>query len=591
MQFSLNSKFKSLDPFTTTLPDLTILTGVNGAGKTQILSAIMENKASVSDNGFELNPKRYVTHQTLAPNDSSIVTRQSLLQDVDNLWSQFQSFRQNYQQNPNFQLSQFVQDPKQRTLLGGMATKSSKDITDLTQEDLYTHFPLHLDTGDIFYQNFSTLFKRYQNKLDDNRYKRFLTKEYNEKSVTYLTEEKFIAEYGEAPWDFVNKILKEANLDYFINSPVGLDRDAPFELKLVNNLTQVEVKFSDLSSGEKVLMSLALALYNSKFATEFPKLLLMDEPDASLHPSMSKQFLDVIQNVFVKDKGVKVIITTHSPSTVALAPEESLYVVNKNGQRLEKSTKDQALKILTAGVPSFSVNYENRRQVFVESKYDVIFYEKIYNKLKSNLIKDISLNFISSGVAGIGNCDQVIDIVDRLTSFGNKFIFGIIDWDRKNKPNEHVLVLGHSERYSLENYIFDPILLCAILLSERIIERTDLGLTNNETYSEFRNLSNTQLQFMSDFIMGRVSDKFDTTKSVTKRVVYVNKSEVMVPEWYLENQGHALEAIIKAKFPQLNKFNKEEGLKKEIIYKIIDDIPEFIPHDLLILFQKIQDMD
>src|SRR5690606_21408835 len=140
----------------------------------------------------------------------------------------------------------------------------------------------------------------------------------------------------------------------------------PFELKLINTFNQSEVKFSDLSSGEKVLMSLALALYNSKFDIEFPRVLLMDEPDASLHPTMSKQFLEIIENVFVKEKGVKVIITTHSPSTVALAKEEDLFVVNKTGVRIEKTTKDKALKILTSGVPSFSVNYENRRQVFVE---------------------------------------------------------------------------------------------------------------------------------------------------------------------------------------------------------------------------------
>ncbi|SDX56451.1 AAA family ATPase [Hymenobacter psychrophilus] len=590
MLLNLPVKYKSLDPFNLNLPDLTILTGVNGAGKTQILSAIIETKASVSENNQELNPKKYVTHQTLSPNDSNIITRQSSLQEIEDIWNPYHNFQQQNKLR-QYNLNQFVNDPKQVKILVDIANKTNKDINELSQEDVYLHRPIHITSDDIFYQNFSGLFKRYQDKFDENRYQRFISVENNDKSIIYLSNEDFITENGEAPWDFVNKIIKEANLDYHINSPSGIHRDAPFELKLVNNITGTEVKFSDLSSGEKVLMSLALALYNSKFSIEFPKVLLMDEPDASLHPSMSKQFLDVILNVFVKDKGVKVIMTTHSPSTVALAPEESLFVVNKSGQRLEKSTKDHALKILTSGVPSFSVNYENRRQVFVESKYDVIFYEKIYNKLKSKLIKDISLNFISSGVAGAGNCDQVIDIVERLTSFGNKFVFGIIDWDIKNNPQGHILVLGHSERYSLENYIFDPILLCALLLSERLIERADLGLTNNETYSEFRNLSNPQLQLMSDFIINKVSDGFDITKSSMKKVIYGNNSEISIPEWYLENQGHNLEAIIKNKFPQLNKFNKEEGLKKEIINKIIDDIPEFIPKDILDLFHSIQDMD
>ncbi|MEJ7661344.1 MAG: hypothetical protein WKG07_17945 [Hymenobacter sp.] len=242
MQFSLNSKFKSLDPFTISLPDLTILTGVNGAGKTQILSAIMDNKASVTENNSELNPKKYVTHQTLAPNDSSIVTRQSLLQDVDNIWNQYSSFQQNHKQNANYQLQQFIPDQAQIKLISNVASKTSKQISELSQEDIYIHYPVNIVTGDIFYQNFSTLFKRYQNKLDDNRYRSFLNEKYNRSHLNYQTDDEFIQEYGEAPWQFVNKILKEANLDYFINSPEGSDRDAPFELKLVNNLTSVEVE-------------------------------------------------------------------------------------------------------------------------------------------------------------------------------------------------------------------------------------------------------------------------------------------------------------------------------------------------------------
>src|SRR5207247_9494265 len=121
-------------------------------------------------------------------------------------------------------------------------------------------------------------------------------------------------------------------------------------------------------------MSLALSLYNSNFDIEFPKIRLMNEPDAHLHHSMTRKFLDVIQNVFVNEKGVKVIMTTHSPSTVALAPEESIFLMNKTTPRIAKANKDEALRILTSGVPTLSINYENRRQVFVESKYDVEFY-------------------------------------------------------------------------------------------------------------------------------------------------------------------------------------------------------------------------
>ena len=151
--------------------------------------------------------------------------------------------------------------------------------------------------------------------------------------------------------------------------------------------------------------------------------------------------------------------------------------MNKTSQRIEKTTKDKALKVLTDGIPSFSINYENRRQVFVESPLDVIFYEGLYNRLSKHLEPEISLSFISSGEsrtdkngAKISNCGQVENIVSTLRSAGNKFIWGIIDWDGKNKGSEFVVVLGNGNRYSIENYLFVPILLSALLLREKLLQ-------------------------------------------------------------------------------------------------------------------------
>src|SRR5690606_25891090 len=128
------------------------------------------------------------------------------------------------------------------------------------------------------------------------------------------------------------------------------------------------------------------------------KVLLMDEIDSALHPQMSKRLISVLYSYFYKELKIKVIISTHSPSTVAFAPENSLLIMRKNEEpRLIKVDKDAALKELTIGVPSFSINYENRRQVFVESKYDVEYYGALYDIFKNYLNKEISLNFIASG--------------------------------------------------------------------------------------------------------------------------------------------------------------------------------------------------
>lgn len=595
MKLNLTTKYKSLTPpLSIDLPDFTILTGVNGAGKTHLLSGLATGFIQLTDNGAVLNPQngntcKYVSSHSLTPNDSAVITREHLNANTQNLWNQYNQFLTHSKQNPNRQLQHDIGDVKKRKIVERILQEAKKDLKDLTADDFYKFYPL--DDGqqnDVFYQNFSSLFKRYQDRYDNNRYRRYCHVNEGQTEIEFLPDEEFYKKYGEAPWDFVNRIITGAKLDYHINSPHNTNRDAPFELKLVNNFNGAEIQFNELSSGEKVLMSLALALYNSKFDLELPKVLLKDEPDASLHPSMSKQFLDVLERVFVKDKGVKVIVTTHSPSTVALCNEDNLFVMNKTGQRVEKITEDKALKILTAGVPSLSINYENRRQVFVESKYDVFFYERVYDKLRANLFSDISLNFISSGVGGAGNCDQVKDVVNKLSSFGNKFIFGIIDWDTKNTTTDFEKVIGENKRYSIENYIFDPVLIAALLLREKIITREKLGLSNNENYSDFKKLSVAQLQVISDFLTTKIFSQVNPTDNTKLKVKYLNGIELEIPQWYLFHQGHELETHLKNVFPPLKKYNNEGDLKKEVIVKVIDDIPELIPNDILKLLQDIQ---
>lgn len=599
MKLTLPTKYKSLDPFSVDLPNLTILTGVNGAGKTQILSSIIENRLQLTENSAELNPKKYVTHSTLSPNDSAIVTSQSVNQGIENMWNIYDQFIQQNKQNPSSILQHYFGDPRQIKVIDKIAKDAGKTNLELSSNDFFKYYPIEdgLTHNDVFYQNFSNLFKRYNDKHLENKFNKFLNENEGQKEINFLSNEEFLKIYSEAPWDFVNKIIKEAKLDYQINSPISLHKDAPFELKLINTFNEAEVKFSDLSSGEKVLMSLALALYNSKFDIEFPKVLLMDEPDASLHPSMSKQFLNVIQKVFVEEKGVKVIITTHSPSTVALAPEETLFIVNKTGTRIEKSTKDKALKILTSGVPAFSVNYENRRQVFVESPNDVLFYEKIYQKLSAELTPEISLSFISSGDSRtdkngtkISNCDQVVNITNILRKSGNNFIWGIIDWDTTSVDSEFVKVLGNGNRYAIENYLFDPILVSALLLREKIITREDIGLNNNETYTDFKTLSFTQLQVISNFVTDKVFLIVNPKDTSTNKTQLLNGIEIEIPIWYLHHNGHTLEDALIKTFPSLGalKRGKEEALKLEIINKVIDDIPELISKDLLEIFKNVQ---
>ena len=594
MQIQLLKKYKSLvPPLAILLPDFTIITGINGAGKTHLLMGVFEGKFSVKDNQKELNEKNhidclYIPVENLIPKESQRYTNRKIDEKLKELWKSYQSYLEankiepaNYEHYFKMTSDQFdVQET---------AKRADKKIDSLTYNDFKNHFPVDIKNYNPFVHTFSLHFKQYYDKWEDNQYRQYLNLQKGVIEIDYISEEEFYKTHGEKPWIFINTILKEAKFNYRLTYPLNIQRDQDFQIELIDDTNGNVIAIDDLSSGEKILMSLALAIYNASSGGRFPKVLLLDEPDAFLHPSMIKSFLDIIENVFIKEKNIKVVITTHSPSTVGLCEESSLFIMNKTGNRIEKATKDKALKILTAGVPMLSINYENRRQVFVESKYDVVFYDRIYDKIRDKLITDVSLNFIAAGVDGSGNCDQVKNIVKLLSEYGNKFIFGIIDWDTKNVSSNYIKVLGQGKRYSIENYIFDPIILCAFLLREKIIERLDWGLSKKETYIDLKNFDNLRLQSLSDLLITKIKSNTTETNSQKQIVSYLNDKKIEVPLWYLHHQGHELEVLLKETFSPLKKYKGEGDLKKEIINKAMDDLPEFISIDIYNTLKEIQE--
>lgn len=595
----LENVYKSLKPFESEISDFTILTGINGSGKTHILTAISENALKVTSPEKILLNKKYMSYETLKPNNDSQITKERLKDEQINLMSII-----NQAKNPRFPMFNMVNDrtwldyltSSQQSAIKHISKYSDKSYDEITQEDIDNHYPpVTTDMNEIFNHNLSAIFKRYFDIKNRNYILRCLNQLYSQNNQV-LSDCDFVDKYGTPPWDLMNNILSDSNLAYELTFPINPDpyNEEPFQTKLVNKLTKSEVNFSDLSSGEKTLMCLALAMYNSEKEVGFPDLILMDEPDASLHPSMAKQFLRVIQNIFVEKHNVKIIMVTHSPSTIALSPEDSIYVVVQdcnNGEKIKKSSKDAALKILTAGVPSFSINYENRRQIFVESKYDVEYYEQLYNKLSPKLNPEISLNFISSGDSRtdkngdpVANCEQVKQIVQTLRKSGNKFIFGVVDWDDTNINGEGIFVLGYEKRYSIENYIFDPLLVVACLLRSKFIKSTDVGLSADESYLNLSTLTNESLQKVVDFIITKMGG--DQNNKIN--VVYINDKTIQVPSWYLTMQGHELEKKLKDSFPELKQYTKESALKNEIIRTVVDDHPGLIPKDIYELFDNLQ---
>lgn len=181
---------------------------------------------------------------------------------------------------------------------------------------------------------------------------------------------------------------------------------------------------------------------------------------------------------------------------VALAPEESIYVMEANRPGFQKLTKAEALNSLTVGVPTMSIDYEGRRQVFAESEHDARIYTLLYGILRAKLPVGRSLEFISTGPAK--GCAQVYEWVDRLQESGNRSIFGIVDADiskqKKNQERGRIFVMADNTRDGLENLILDPLLLAAFVCHRHRTYLATIGLNQGATLGSLLNAPVEQLQ-------------------------------------------------------------------------------------------------
>jgi len=568
--------------------EFTVLTGPNGSGKSNLLEGLAQGNVIYDDFGvLEAGKARLFRLNELITRAEDPVAGAQFKEPWATAYNQVQGIKRDAEQQVNLradQRRQYIYDAiyQQQLLTSTIVTKLEADIGraiwDASIADFQEHAPLILGVRDPFATSISELFLTYNARWIRHRYARWSFEEEGSKGTPPATDAEFFAKYGPKPWDLFNDTLKIVGLPYVFESPPNDTEAAQYQVTLENEQGQ-KVLTGDLSSGERVLLAVAMSLFtgtNMSESIQLPRLLLLDEADASLHPSMVRSLLTVIQDVFVSQYGVRVMLATHAPSTVALAPEESIYVMSRVEPRLRKASTDEALRFLTVGISALSVRLENRRQIFVESEYDQDIFQAYFAALKTELNLERSAEFIAAGRRDVGGgSTRVIDLVTALRSAGNPTVSGIVDRDNRQGTPEHVHYIA--DRYSVENVVFDPLMLGTFLLREQVVSAKDLGLPASKRSFE---VTEHDAQSMIDAVAAPLG--FSGSHHI---VAYVGGFSANVPEEFLETQGHALEAAIVATFAPLNRFGK--SLKLEVVRRAVGDQPKFVPAILAELFKTI----
>jgi len=407
--------------FNISISDFTLLTGENGSGKTQLLEFIRDYSGGFAvydelgnprfdENGQEIRfslasdenkPLGEIIYSYPGLRNSSYSLdhlQDPLISTITQQWLQLEPFVWAYNsikhktfsnelmemQELNNALSRLVSTSQANNQLIQIVTKTISDyqfkqLKNLSESCGKPIGDLNLIDFIIFYQIPTDLFSA---ALDLLFHQFFL------KSKYYCS----LTEGVNPPWEIFNEILERASFKYKAEYSISTNEELPLPVKLVDRQNGKEITFQSLSSGETTIMALIFALYNSSNKGHFPQVILFDEPDAHLHPSLTQVFLDVIQDVLINLHKVKVILTTHSPSTVALAPDESIYCMNRDLGRPIKQDKRTAINILSSGLASltieesslgiaYNIREANKHVLFTEGITDKINIEIAWEKL------------------------------------------------------------------------------------------------------------------------------------------------------------------------------------------------------------------
>lgn len=134
------------------------------------------------------------------------------------------------------------------------------------------------------------------------------------------------------------------------------------------NAEAVVSTFSTLSSGHKIVMLTITRLIE---AVEEKSLVLMDEPEAHLHPPLLSSFTRALSDLLEERNGVA-IVATHSPVILQEVPRDCVYRISRTGstiraERLDTESFGEGVGTLTSAVFGLEVTATGFHQLLLES--------------------------------------------------------------------------------------------------------------------------------------------------------------------------------------------------------------------------------
>ena len=206
-----------------------------------------------------------------------------------------------------------------------------------------------------------------------------------------------------------------------------------------------EIPITQLSSGEKQIIYRG-AFFLQDIKLDLGKLVLIDEPEISMHPEWQKKILGYYQKLFTDEKGKQlsqIFIATHSPFIIhnPNRHNDKVIVLKKddNGNIVQSDKPEyydcNSCKAIEDSFSVYDFNEDKRKILFAEDKY-IQTYKIAWLKL-NNVDCDISnfeqkfednAPFCIFPSEGAGNLAGLLKC-QNIDCYKNKKVIGLFDFD------------------------------------------------------------------------------------------------------------------------------------------------------------------
>ena len=185
----------------------------------------------------------------------------------------------------------------------------------------------------------------------------------------------------------INSIFSILELDVKLK---GFSKDEK-TMPIFENSAGEEFNINDLSSGEKQLFLRTLSI---KMLEPKNSIILIDEPELSLHPKWQQRIIEVYKKI---GENNQIIIATHSPHILGSVSNENIFILYRDengkieaktgdelyssyGQPVDRVLKD-IMGLESIRTPKIEKDLEELRKLVDEDKYDTKEFKEKYNDL------------------------------------------------------------------------------------------------------------------------------------------------------------------------------------------------------------------